>query len=112
MNQNRDHPAAIAIGATPLTRAECPMILAKGKNHLDRKGYRTSTDHSTDFKVDIALYLQIKGKATYWSTGVVDPETLQPAGIQPPESTSSQPPQSTSQTVAARIVPRVWGQVP
>nr|XP_036576689.1 uncharacterized protein CTRU02_13454 [Colletotrichum truncatum]KAF6783464.1 hypothetical protein CTRU02_13454 [Colletotrichum truncatum] len=79
MNENRDNPAAIRLGATPLTRADCPTILAK------------------------ALYLQIQGRATYWSTGVVNPTTLQPSGIQPP--------QSTSKRRASRIFPRVWGQV-
>ncbi|KAI1081984.1 hypothetical protein F5B20DRAFT_588091 [Whalleya microplaca] len=51
-------------GVTPLKRAECPMILAK------------------------ALYLQIKGKPTYWSTGAVDKDTLKPAGVSNPTPSS------------------------
>ncbi|KAI1362201.1 hypothetical protein F5Y08DRAFT_312641 [Xylaria arbuscula] len=76
MNQNRDETAAVAIGATPLTRADCPTILAK------------------------ALYLQIQGKATYWSTGDVDRETLEPAGIPPP-------PESDNERRAKRILRRI-----
>lgn len=38
MNANRDNPVAIAAGASPLTRADCPTILAKGTvNNLDQK---------------------------------------------------------------------------
>ncbi|KAI3335684.1 hypothetical protein F4824DRAFT_510894 [Ustulina deusta] len=61
VHQARNNIIAIAKGASPLTRAECPMMLAK------------------------ALYLQIKGQKTYWSTGDVDRATLRPAGI-PPKS--------------------------
>ncbi|XXG94043.1 hypothetical protein Hte_000294 [Hypoxylon texense] len=61
---NRNRLFLIALGATPLRRAECPMILAK------------------------ALYLQIKGKPTYWSTGAVDEDTLKPFGL-PDQSSSS-----------------------
>lgn len=63
-------------GITPLTRAECPMMLAKG-NYQRRLNSALSllanivTLHS-------ALYLQIQGKPTYWSTGVVDKDSLQP----------------------------------
>ncbi|GAW16079.1 hypothetical protein ANO14919_055020 [Xylariales sp. No.14919] len=62
VNQARDDAAAIAQGASPLTRAECPMILAK------------------------ALYLQVKKQKTYWSTGDVDRNTLRAAGIPPPST--------------------------
>ncbi|KAK8052447.1 hypothetical protein PG993_003832 [Apiospora rasikravindrae] len=59
MNQHRDDAAFIGTESSPLTRADCPTILAK------------------------ALYLQIRGEPTYWGTGVVDRDTLQPIGIQP-----------------------------
>ncbi|KAI1743326.1 hypothetical protein F4680DRAFT_445202 [Xylaria scruposa] len=50
----------VFLGDGPLQRADCPTILAK------------------------ALYLQIKGKPTYWSTGAVDKDTLKPVGVPPP----------------------------
>ncbi|KAK8080949.1 hypothetical protein PG997_008767 [Apiospora hydei] len=59
MNQHRDDTVFVATSASPLTRADCPTILAK------------------------ALYLQIRGQPTYWGTGIVDRDTLQPIGIQP-----------------------------
>ncbi|KAI0440357.1 hypothetical protein F4803DRAFT_553176 [Xylaria telfairii] len=57
VNKVRDSTAAILLGASPLTRAECPMMLAK------------------------ALYLQIRGQKTYWSTGSIDPTSFRPSGI-------------------------------
>ncbi|KAI0188048.1 hypothetical protein EV127DRAFT_471569 [Xylaria flabelliformis] len=54
------HTFANLLKDGPLQRADCPTILAK------------------------ALFLQIKGMPTYWSTGDVDRDTLQPAGIPPP----------------------------
>ncbi|KAI0452150.1 hypothetical protein F5B21DRAFT_354841 [Xylaria acuta] len=63
VNQER-HNLFDLLGGSPLRRAECPMMLAK------------------------ALYLQIKGQPTYWSTGDVDKDTLKPAGIPPPSGTT------------------------
>ncbi|KAH8164210.1 hypothetical protein CIB48_g4018 [Xylaria polymorpha] len=57
VNEVRDSAAAILLGASPLTKAESPMMLAK------------------------ALYLQVRGQKTYWSTGAVDPTSFRPSGI-------------------------------
>ncbi|KAJ8127626.1 hypothetical protein O1611_g6010 [Lasiodiplodia mahajangana] len=79
VNEARDNIIAIAKNASPLTRAECPMMLAKG----NPKPFEVpiSSLKYADIRCCKALYLQIKGKATYWSTGDVDKDTLRPAGI-------------------------------